>query len=169
MVEGGRQRMLKPRAVSFFSFHLSSQARDSTNHIQAGLSSLIWPSLETPTDTVEVGLTYLPGVSQSAEMKNQEEPSQFQVFTYGPYTWFPVQGWPSSQVGVWGEGQQTHSVGWIHPYTVSWHLSMSLRKWPLMPIRIQIHATACHSLCVGWEGWSERASLCLHLHLKSRS
>lgn len=76
----------------------------------------------TPTDTAEVCLTNLPGVSQSAEMKNQEVPSNFQIFTCGPLPVqgpIPVQGWPGGQVGLWGEEQQNHPAGWIHPHTVS--------------------------------------------------
>lgn len=48
MVDGSRQRTLSPQAVSFPSFHLGSSAVDSTTHIQAGPSSLIEPSPETP-------------------------------------------------------------------------------------------------------------------------
>lgn len=88
---------------------------DSTTHIQAGPSSLIEPSPETPTDTSEVCLTNLLGVSPSMEMKNREEPSQFQIFICDHYTCFPVQGWPGGQVGIWGEEQQIHpEVGSIH-------------------------------------------------------
>lgn len=95
-----------------------------------------------------MGLTNLPGVSQSAEMKNQEEPSQFQMFTCGLYTCIPVQGWPGGQVGLWGEEQQNHPAGWIHPHTPDAFLGVA-ENVLLSPSGFSFMPTACHSLCVG--------------------